>query len=100
MLWRILGFLLLILMGTFMGFYTVPPIGALPEGKTLLVFRDPLTQQFFDSPDALCLRATGELTLLCRGMALAKGPIDKIVLRLPYWDFAYTMSTGGRKFDR
>ena len=83
-----------------LGFYTVQPIGALPEGRTLLVWKK-LDAPFFDSPDALCLRRTGEVSLLTRAMALKYAPKeDAIILRLPYWEFAYLQSTGGRKSAR
>jgi hypothetical protein len=94
----------LLLVGTILfwqlcGFYTVQPIGAIPEGRTLLVWRTD-DEPFFNSPDATCLRRTGSVTLLCRGMAMGQGPIHRIILRLPYMEFMYKASTGGVTFDR
>lgn len=83
----------------FCGFYTVQPIGALPEGRTAIVWRAS-GEPFFDSADALCLERTGSVSLMCRAMAMGEAPTDRIILRLPYMHFAYTMSTGGREFDR
>lgn len=83
---------------TQIGLYTVQPIGALPEGATMLVWRSS-GEPFFNSPDALCLKVQGEVSLLCRGMAIGQAPIDRIILRLPYMDWAYLASTGGRSFD-
>ena len=81
------------------GFYTVQPIGALPEGVTLIVWRE-AGEPFFNSPDAMCLERVGAVSLLCRGLALSQGPTDRIILRLPYMDWAYSLSTGGRHFEK
>jgi hypothetical protein len=81
------------------GFYTVQPIGALPEGKTLIIWRDS-GEPFFNSPDAVCLQRQGGVSLLCRGLAFAQAPVDRIILRLPYMKWAYLLSTGGRQFER
>jgi hypothetical protein len=83
----------------FCGFYSVQPIGALPEGSTVIVWRES-GEPFFNSADALCLERTGGVSLLCRGMAMSQAPIDRIIVRLPYMSWAYTASTGGLEFDR
>jgi hypothetical protein len=82
-----------------MGFYSVQPIGALPEGSTVIVWRN-RGEPFFNSADALCLQRLGSVSLLCRAMAMGQAPKDRIVLRLPYQHWAYLQSTGGREFDR
>jgi len=83
----------------FCGLYTVQPIGALPDGATAVVWRAS-GEPFFNSADALCLERMGGVSLLCRGMAMAQAPTDRIILRLPYQHWAYTASTGGQEFDR
>jgi hypothetical protein len=83
----------------FCGFYSVQPIGALPEGATAVVWRNS-GEPFFNSPDALCLERLGGVSLLCRGLAMAQAPSDRIIVRLPYQEWAYRMSTGGQAFDR
>ncbi len=90
---------LLVFAASQVGVYTVQPIGALPEGITLVVWRSSGTP-FFDSPDALCLRAQDGVSLLCRAMALGYAPKDRIILRLPYMEWAYLASTGGKSFER
>ena len=99
-LWTI-GFIILFvaLFRVFCGFYTIQPIGALPEGRTVVVWRK-AGEPFFNSPDALCLERVGSVSLLCRGMAMSEAPLDRIILRLPYWEWAYLQSTGGREFSR
>ena len=81
------------------GFYSVQPIGALPEGSTVIVWRN-ADEPFFNSADGLCIARTGGVSLLCRGMAFGQAPKDRILLRLPYMRWAYLRSTGGEEFDR
>jgi hypothetical protein len=83
----------------FCGFYTIQPIGALPDGATVIVWRAN-DEPFFNSPDALCLERLGGVSLLCRGMAMGQAPTDRIIMRLPYQEWAYTASTDGKRFDR
>lgn len=80
-----------------LSFVAIQPIGAIPEGVTLVVWRGP-SMEFVDSPDAMCVRAQGGVSLLCRGLMMGQVP-DPIV-RLPYSSTLYEWSTGGRTFDR
>lgn len=82
-----------------MGLYTVQPIGALPEGVTVVVWRQG-REPFFNSPDAMCLLIQNRVSLLCRGVAMGQAPTDRIILRLPYQEWAYLASTGGKSFAR
>lgn len=84
------------------GVFTVQPIGALPQGVTFIYHSRGSEMPFFSSPDGLCLQTQGSVSLLCRAAALeAMGELsDRIVLRLPYYEWAYLRSTGGRTFDR
>ncbi len=98
--------LLVILVVLIVGIYTqitifvVPPIGAIPEGKTIIITRLNKTE-FIDSPDGVCERIQGGVSLLCRGMVLG-AVVEKstILLRLPYSSWLYSISTGGKTFDR
>jgi hypothetical protein len=81
----------------FCGFYTIQPIGALPEGRTIVVWRAE-GEPFFNSPDARCLETMGGVSLMCRAVAMAAAPVDRIILRLPYSRQAYLLSTDGREF--
>ena len=47
--------------------FVVQPIGALPEGRTVVMSRL-ATTKFIDSADAICLRIQDGVSLLCRGM--------------------------------
>ena len=91
--------LLLLAVISQVGFYTVQPIGAVPDGVTLLVRRN-VGEPFFNSPDAVCLKLQGEVSLLCRAISLSNAPVNRIILRLPYWEWAYLASTKGQKFAK
>jgi len=95
----IIVFAIILVVALKVGFYTIQPIGALPEGKTLIVWRSS-GEPFLNSPDAMCMKRVGEVSLLCRGVALAAAPVDRIILRLPYMEWAYLLSTGGKRFER
>lgn len=90
---------LLLLLYSQLGLYSIQPIGALPQGGTVLVWRRG-GEPFFNSPDGACLRAQGSVSLICRLGAMAHAPVDRVILRLPYQSWAYLASTGGRTFER
>jgi hypothetical protein len=81
-------------------FFVVPPIGALPEGRTVVITRLNKTE-FIDSPDAMCERIQGGVSLLCRGMIIGT-VLEKstILIRLPFSSWLYGISTGGKTYDR
>lgn len=81
--------------------FSVQPIGALPDGGTVVMLRAGRDLRLFDSADAICLRKTGKVTLICRVSALGSAvEPDTIVLRLPYIRQFYLLSTGGQEFER
>lgn len=84
------------------GVFTIQPIGALPDGITLIYHSRSSQMPFFSSPDGLCLQMQGSVSLLCRGAAMAavEELADRIIIRLPYIHQAYLLSTGGKEFDR
>jgi hypothetical protein len=80
--------------------FVIPPIGALPEGKTVIIARLNKTE-FIDSPDGMCERIQGGVSLLCRGMVMG-AVIEKstILFKLPYSSWLYSISTGGKTYER
>ncbi|MEI6776229.1 MAG: hypothetical protein WCK70_04980 [Chloroflexales bacterium] len=90
---------LLLLLYTQLGLYSIQPIGALPQGDTVLVWRQG-GEPFFNSPDGTCLRVQDGVSILCRLAAMRQAPVDRVVLRLPYQHWAYLASTDGQTFDR
>jgi hypothetical protein len=90
----------ILLIYTQLTIFVVPPIGAAPEGRTLIISRLNKSQ-FVDSADAMCDRIQGGVSLLCRGLVL--GAVAKnatIYLRLPYSESLYLISTGGKTYER
>lgn len=80
--------------------FVIQPIGMLPEGKTLVITRLNKTQ-FIDSADGICEREQGGVNLLCR-MGVMAGVVKNstIIMRLPYSSWLYSISTGGKTYDR
>jgi len=96
---------LVVLAVTFIIIYTqitlfvIPPIGALPEGRTVVIIRLNKTE-FIDSPDAMCERIQGGVNLLCRGMVMGTVMNKATILaRLPYSSCLYSISTGGKSYN-
>ncbi len=80
--------------------FVVQPIGALPEGKTLVILRLNKTE-FIDSADAMCEREMGGVSIMCRlGMLAAVAKNGTILMRLPYSETLYDISTGGVRYER
>lgn len=80
--------------------FVVAPIGAVPDGRTIVMLRQARTQ-FIDSADAMCERLQGGVSLLCRAVAM-RAVLDgaTILARLPYSSWLYGISTGGRRYER
>lgn len=84
----------------FVTIFVVQPIGAIPEGGTIVISRLK-TMHFIDSADAWCERKLNSVNLLCRGGVM--GTVAKegtILMRLPYSEMLYKISTGGKTYDR
>jgi hypothetical protein len=96
----VIAAVLIVVIYTQITIFVVPPIGALPEGKTVIITRLNKTE-FIDSPDGMCDRIQGGVSLLCRGMVIG-AVLEKstILLRLPYSSWLYSLSTGGKIYDR
>lgn len=84
------------------GVFTIQPIGALPDGVTIIYHSRNAEMPFFSSPDGLCLKIQGSVNLLCRAMAMSSATdlADRVLIKLPYSRWAYLQSTDGREFDR
>ena len=91
---------LIVVIYTQITIFIIPPIGAVPEGRTVIITRLNKTE-FIDSPDGMCERMQGGVSLLCRGMVM-RAVINKstILLRLPYSSWLYSISTGGKMYNR
>jgi len=90
----------LVLTYTQLTIFVVPPIGAVPEGRTVVMLRLNKTE-FIDSPDAMCERTMGGVSLLCRGVVIGAVAEHMTVLaRLPYSETLYRISTDGKTYER
>jgi len=90
----------IILAAQFVSIFVIQPIGAIPEGRTIIITRLS-TLNFIDSADAWCERKMGGVSLLCRITVLGKvAQESKILMRLPYSETLYEFSTGGKTYGR
>ena len=72
--------------------------GTAQAGATLLVPRSDRLQ-FIDSADAMCDRLSGQVSADCRA-AMQSGAFtaSDIYAQLPYFDWLYSLSTGGKPY--
>jgi len=91
---------LAILAYTQLTIFVIQPLGAIPEGRTMVMLRLNKTQ-FIDSADAICERMQGSVNLICR-MGVMGGVAGNatVLMRLPYSEWLYLISTGGKHYDR
>ena len=93
-------FITAILITTQITLFVIQPIGAIPEGRTLIILKLNKTK-FIDSADAMCEREMGGVSLMCRlGMLSAVSEKSIILLKLPYIETLYKISTNGKEFSR
>ncbi len=98
-IFSLVGSVILIAIYLNVGFYSIQPIGALPEGVTAIVWRQG-KEPFFNSPDAMCLLASNSVSLMCRIVAMGAAPRDRIIVRLSYKAWAYSLSVDGKEFSK
>jgi hypothetical protein len=71
-------------------FYTIPPIDPIPEGVTLIVWRNgDISEPFFNSPDAAMSKLTAEESII------TVIPTNRTILELPYMEYLYLKSPIG-----
>ena len=88
----------------FCGIFVIQPIGAIPEGATIVYWRTgmDIDLPFIASADGLLDKSGAGVSLLGRGMMLAKvaEPIkENEIFRIGYLETVYLWSTGGRKYE-
>jgi len=98
-------FLVILLLLVFFttGFFVVQPIGAIPEGITIWYFRSGTNFDFIDSADGFLLENSNGVSLLGRATVISefqKMTQNKTILKLPYMEFMYKISTGGVEFEK
>lgn len=86
-----------------MGLFVVQPIGAIPEGTTVLYWRLGTNLPFISSADGIILETGQGVSLLSRGIVLGTvgGVIkDRKIANFPYSESLYLISTGGTQFEK
>lgn len=88
----------------FCGIFIIQPIGAIPKGATIVYWRPGIDMNlsFIESADGLLLKSGAGVSLLGRGMILAKVAepiIEREIFRVGYSETLYLWSTGGKKFE-
>jgi len=103
----IIGSILILTIGLFFrifcGIFVIQPIGAIPEGTTIIYWRSSMNLPFIASADGLLDKSGAGVSLLGRGMMLAKvaEPIkENEIFRIGYSETIYLWSTGGKKFEK
>lgn len=87
----------------FTGFFVIQPIGAVPEGTVIWYQRSELDLPFIASADGLILSKGQEVSLFSR-LAVLNKVIEnlegKVIQKLPYQEWMYSISTGGVSFEK
>jgi hypothetical protein len=80
--------------------FVIQPIGAVPKGRTLVIWRIGKLK-FIDSADGVCGREANGVSLLCR-MAVLGAVVQRgtVLMKLPYSETLYLVSTDGKSYDR
>lgn len=87
----------------FCGIFVIQPIGAIPDGVTIVYWRSGLNIPFVASADGLLDASDAGVSLLGRGLILAKlaEPImEREIFRFSYSETLYLWSTGGKKYEK
>lgn len=87
----------------FFGIFIIQPIGAIPSGATIVYWRSGLNLPFIASADGLLYESGAGVSLLGRGIFLAKlaEPIkEREIMRFNYSETLYLWSTNGKKFEK
>ena len=100
----IVGALIIVLLLSYFtcGIFVIQPIGAIPEGITIVYFRHGTNFPFISSPDALCQKHVGYVNLFGRGIILGsagKVVAERKIISLPYSRTLYLFSTGGYEYN-
>ncbi len=87
----------------FLGIFIIQPIGAIPEGASIVYWRSGMNMPFISSADGLLEESGAGVSLLGRGLFLAKmaEPIkEREWFRFEYSETLYLWSTGGKKYEK
>jgi hypothetical protein len=94
--------IILVLFRIFFGIFVIQPMGAIPDGVTIIYWRIGLNIPFVASADGILEKSGSGVSLLGRGVLLAaisKPIIDKEIFRFGYSETLYLWSTGGKIYE-
>ena len=86
----------------FCGIFVVQPIGAVPEGVTIVYWRYQTKMPFISSADGLLSEHMGGVSLLGRGVllgTLSPHLLENKIIGAPYSETLYLISTKGKSFS-
>ncbi len=87
----------------FRGIFVIQPIGAIPDGVTIVYWRSGLNIPFIASADGLLENSGAGVSLLGRGLMIAKFTElikERILFKFGYSETLYLWSTGGKKYEK
>lgn len=87
----------------FCGIFVIQPIGAIPEGTSIVYFRTGLNLPFIASADGILDKSGTGVSLLGRGVLigkLAEQLKEKEIFRFGYSETLYLWSTGGKTYKK
>ncbi|MFH0887640.1 MAG: hypothetical protein V1871_00320 [Planctomycetota bacterium] len=87
----------------FCGIFVVQPIGSIPDGVTIIYWRNGLNLPFVASADGLLEKSGAGVSLFGRGMmlgTLAEIVKEREICRFGYSETFYLWSTGGKKYEK
>lgn len=87
----------------FCGIFVIQPIGAIPEGTSIVYWRSGMNMPFISLADGLLEKSGAGVSLLGRGLILAKvaEPIkENEIFRFDYSETLYLWSTGGKSYEK
>ncbi len=86
-----------------LGIFVIQPIGAIPEGTTIVYWRLGMNLPFVSSADGILEKSEAGVSLLGRGLVLATfaTPIkEREIFRFGYSETLYLWSTGGKSYEK
>lgn len=97
----VLACVVVIAASQFLTIFVIQPIGAVPEGRTLVIWRMQ-EMNFLDSADTFCRRKLGYVNIMLRiPMKVTGDSADPsiVLVQLPYSETLYLWTTGGRSYS-
>ncbi len=92
-----------VLFRLFCGVFVIQPIGAIPDGLTIIYWRGNINLPFVTSADGILDKSGEGVSILGRGLLIAKlvEPIkEREIYRFGYSETMYLWSTNGKQYKQ